>query len=63
MTARAGTQSAVRPWIRRAGEPAARTDQQIVMRDLKEGIGIALDVPGDRMYVTDLGGTVYSAQA
>lgn len=42
--------------------PAARTDQQIVMRDLKEGIGIALDVPGDRMYVTDLGGSIYSAR-
>jgi DNA-binding beta-propeller fold protein YncE len=42
--------------------PAARTDQQVVMSDLKEAIGIVLDVPGDRMYVTDLGGTVYSAR-
>jgi hypothetical protein len=42
--------------------PAARTDQQIVMSDLKEAIGIALDIPGDRMYVTDLGGTVYRAR-
>ena len=32
------------------------------MSDLKEGIGIALDVAGGRMYVTDLGGTVYSAR-
>ena len=32
------------------------------MSDLKEAIGIALDIPGDRMYVTDLGGTVYSAR-
>jgi hypothetical protein len=39
----------------------ARTDQQVIMSELKEAIGIALDVPGDRMYVTDLGGTVYSA--
>ena len=39
----------------------ARTDQQVLMSDLKEAIGIALDTPGDRMYVTDLGGTVYSA--
>jgi hypothetical protein len=38
----------------------ARTDQQVIMSELKEAIGIALDVPGDRMYVTDLGGTVYS---
>jgi hypothetical protein len=42
--------------------PAHRPDPQIVMSDLKEAIGIALDVPGDRMYVTDLGGTVYSAR-
>jgi hypothetical protein len=27
-----------------------------------EGIGIALDVPGDRMFITDLGGSVYSAR-
>jgi DNA-binding beta-propeller fold protein YncE len=46
----------------RGMSPAARTDQQIVMSDLKEGIGIALDVAGGRMYVTDLGGTVYSAR-
>ena len=46
----------------RGTNPAARTDYQIVMSDLKEAIGIALDVPGDRMYVTDLGGTVYGAR-
>jgi len=38
----------------------ARTDQQVLMSELKEAIGIALG--GDRMYVTDLGGTVYSAR-
>jgi hypothetical protein len=42
--------------------PSARTDQQIVMKDLKEAIGIALDVNGGRVYATDLGGTVYSAK-
>jgi DNA-binding beta-propeller fold protein YncE len=42
--------------------PAARGDQEIVMRDLRESIGIALDVAGDRMYVTDLGGNVYSSR-
>ena len=26
-----------------------------------EGIGIALDVPGDRMFMTDLAGSIYSA--
>ena len=35
--------------------------QEIVMTDLMEGIGIALDVAGNRMFVTDLAGTVYSA--
>ena len=30
--------------------------------DLMEGIGIALDVPGNRMFVTDLGGSVYAAK-
>jgi hypothetical protein len=27
-----------------------------------EGIGIALDLKGDRMFVTDLAGSVYSAK-
>ncbi len=40
----------------------ARTDQQVLMSELKEAIGIALDVPGNRMYVTDLAGNVYSAR-
>jgi Low-density lipoprotein receptor repeat class B len=35
--------------------------QQILLGGLMEGIGIALDVPGNRMFVTDLGGSVYSA--
>ena len=33
-----------------------------VVSDLMEGIGIALDVPGDRMFVTDLGGSLYTAK-
>ena len=36
--------------------------QEIVLSNLMEGIGIALDVPGDRMFVTDLAGSVYSAK-
>jgi sugar lactone lactonase YvrE len=36
--------------------------QNIVLSNLMEGIGIALDVPGDRMFVTDLAGSVYSAK-
>jgi hypothetical protein len=27
-----------------------------------EGIGIALDIPNDRMFVTDFAGSIYSAQ-
>jgi len=34
---------------------------EIVVRHLMEGIGIALDVPGNRMFVTDFAGSVYSA--
>jgi hypothetical protein len=36
-------------------------EPQIVLTHLMEGIGIALDVPGDRMFLTDLGGSVYAA--
>lgn len=35
---------------------------EIVATHLMEGIGIALDVPGNRMFVTDLGGSIYSAK-
>jgi len=35
---------------------------QIVFTHLMEGIGIALDVAGDRMFMTDLAGSVYSAK-
>ena len=34
----------------------------IVLTHLMEGIGLALDVPGDRMFVTDFGGSIYSAR-
>ena len=32
-----------------------------VLGDLMEGVGIALDVPGKRMFVTEQGGAIYSA--
>jgi hypothetical protein len=35
---------------------------EILITHLMEGIGIALDVPHDRMFVTDLAGSVYSAR-
>ncbi len=34
---------------------------EIVLTHLMEGIGIALDVRGDRMFLTDLGGSIYCA--
>jgi hypothetical protein len=40
------------------GKPA----QEIVFKNLMEGIGIALDIPGERMFVTDLAGSVYRAK-
>jgi hypothetical protein len=36
-------------------------NQEIVLNHLMEGIGIALDVRNQRMFVTDLGGSIYSA--
>jgi hypothetical protein len=35
---------------------------EILLAHLMEGIGIALDVPGDRMFVTDFAGSIYSAK-
>ncbi|MDB5444813.1 MAG: hypothetical protein JWQ97_130 [Phenylobacterium sp.] len=41
--------------------PAGKARPEIVLTHLMEGIGLALDVPGERMFVTDLGGSVYVA--
>jgi hypothetical protein len=35
---------------------------EILLTHLQEGIGISLDLKGERMFVTDLGGSVYSAK-
>jgi hypothetical protein len=59
-------------WTDRGDPPAGNTvncasvDEddaapQILVRHLMEGIGLALDVPGCRMFVTDFAGSVYSA--
>ena len=45
----------------RGVDPGSRTDAQILVRDLEEAIGIALDLERGRLYATDLGGNVYSA--
>ena len=41
--------------------PAARTDRQILVRGLREAIGLALDPRNNRMFYTSLGGEVGSA--
>ena len=38
-----------------------RKEPEIVLAHLMEGIGLALDLKGRRMFLTDLGGSVYSA--
>ena len=37
-------------------------DQEILVSDLMEGIGLTLDLKNDRMFFSDLGGSVYSAK-
>ena len=39
-----------------------RPSPEILLTHLMEGIGIALDLKGDRMFLTDLAGTIYSAR-
>jgi hypothetical protein len=48
--------------VNRASIDARPQAPEIVLTHLMEGIGIALDVPGDRMFVTDLAGSIYSAR-
>jgi len=42
-------------------EPGSRADPEIVVTHLMEAIGLALDIKGGRMFLTDLAGSVYSA--
>ncbi len=42
-------------------KPKPGAAPEILLTHLMEGIGIALDVPGNRMFVTDFAGSVYSA--
>jgi hypothetical protein len=49
--------------VNRAGVDAPTPPTpEILIRHLMEGIGLALDLPGERMFVTDLGGSVYAAK-
>jgi sugar lactone lactonase YvrE len=47
--------------VSRASIDAKPQAPEIVVTHLMEGIGIALDVPGNRMFVTDFAGSVYCA--
>jgi hypothetical protein len=47
-----------------AGPPELRQsgkEPEIVFTHLMEAIGLALDLKGGRMFITDFGGSVYSA--
>jgi sugar lactone lactonase YvrE len=48
--------------VNRASIDAKPQTPEIVLTHLMEGIGIALDVPGNRMFVTDFAGSIYSAR-
>ena len=48
--------------VNRASVDAKPDAPEIVFDHLQEGIGIALDIPGDRMFLTDLAGSVYTAK-
>ena len=48
--------------VNRASIDARPQAPETVLTHLMEGIGIALDVPGDRMFVTDFAGSLYSAR-
>jgi hypothetical protein len=48
--------------VNRASIDAKPPAPEILVTHLMEGIGIALDVPGDRMFVTDFAGSIYSAK-
>ncbi len=39
-----------------------RKPLEILLAHLMEGIGITLDLEGERLFVTDLGGSVYFAK-
>jgi hypothetical protein len=48
--------------VNRASIDAKPQAPEVLVTHLMEGIGIALDVPGDRMFVTDFAGSMYSAK-
>ena len=56
---RDGASSMQRLYVSPAPRPV---EPEIVVTHLMEAIGIALDIPNDRMFVTDFAGSIYSAR-
>src|SRR5258705_3619373 len=48
--------------VNRASIDNQHVHPEIVVTHLMEGIGIALDIPNDRMFVTDFAGSIFSAR-
>jgi len=48
--------------VNRASIDNIPREPEIVLGHLMEGIGIALDVPNERMFITDLAGSIYTAK-
>jgi len=48
--------------VNRASIDKKPAEPEIVVTHLMEGTGIALDIPNDRMFVTDFAGSIYSAR-
>ncbi|CAL78114.1 conserved hypothetical protein [Bradyrhizobium sp. ORS 278] len=48
--------------VSRASIDSRPDEPEIVVRHLNEGIGLALDLPNDRMFVTDFAGSLYVAK-
>ncbi len=48
--------------VNRASIDNKPAEPEIVVTHLMEGIGIALDIPNDRMFVTDFAGSIFSAR-
>ena len=48
--------------VNRASVDAKPNEPEILFDHLEEAIGIALDIPGDRMFMTDMAGSIYTAK-
>jgi len=48
--------------VSRASIDKVGKDQEVLVNDLLEGIGLSLDLKNGRMFFGDLGGSVYSSK-